>query len=110
MRTAEALNIKIQLVLTNNWYVVNAHSYTAHSYLLLVRTPSRKNDNRVRGVASNDYGGMDIYVQQLFPGAPHDHFYDDDRVKAAFRVCPRGIAIDRSSSTRIVLFRNISQL
>ena len=33
----------------------------------------------------SDYGGMDVYVSQLNPGATHDTFYTNQKIIAAYK-------------------------
>ncbi|KAG8952192.1 hypothetical protein FRC03_012220 [Tulasnella sp. 419] len=72
--TADSLGLKIQLVLTNNWVVDSSTLNATSTYKKFAR-----------GFFSNDYGGIDTYVQQLAPGSTHDAFYTNPTVIAAFK-------------------------
>jgi len=43
------------------------------------------NSELPRGYLSNDYGGMDLYVQAFQPGGTHDLFYTDPAIIKAFK-------------------------
>lgn len=64
--TAETLGLKIHFSLTNNW------------------NPTTQS-NLPKGALSNDYGGIDTYVQVLKPGSTHDCFYTDDNIIKTFK-------------------------
>lgn len=65
---AKQHDIKVVFSLTNNW------------------SPSTPNDaHRPPGYFSNEYGGIDTYVQQINPGGHHDEFYTDDTIFAAYQ-------------------------
>jgi len=75
--TAERYGLKLILTLSNNWNPERPQPSTAIS--------RRDNTGLPRGLESNDYGGMDMYVRNFHPGGTHDLFYTDPTIVKAFK-------------------------
>lgn len=75
--TASKYGIKVLLTLTNNWNPVRPPASSSWN--------RRTNNELPRGYLSNDYGGMDLYVQAFHSGGTHDLFYTDPTIIKAFK-------------------------
>jgi len=72
VKFAKEFNIFVTFTLTNNWFpTVNA-------------PPAAKATALPRNFLSNNYGGMDLYVQQFGDKMKHDEFYTNKKVRKAF--------------------------
>ncbi|TFK71220.1 mannanase, partial [Pluteus cervinus] len=63
---AKKYGIRLILTMTNNW-------------------TSKPNPNIPPGTLSNDFGGMDLYVDAFSPGGTHDEFYTNGKIISAFK-------------------------
>ncbi|TFK71633.1 glycoside hydrolase [Pluteus cervinus] len=66
VNTAKKYGIRLILTLTNNW-------------------TSKPNPNIPPLTLSNDFGGMDLYVDAFSPGGTHDEFYTNGKIISAFK-------------------------
>ncbi|KAE9391215.1 CEL4a mannanase [Gymnopus androsaceus JB14] len=70
---AKANGLRLIVTLTNNWYSIFESIQQAGTYFIL-------------NLQRSDYGGMDVYVNQLLGnGSPHDFFYTNATVIAAYK-------------------------
>lgn len=66
VQAAANAGIRLVLTLTNNW-------------------TSKPNPSLPPLFLSDDFGGMDVYVQAFKPGGTHDDFYTDSNIISAFK-------------------------
>jgi mannan endo-1,4-beta-mannosidase len=76
---ASKYGIKLLLTLTNNWNPAKTEPSTSWNRRWDTCAPLP------RAFASNDYGGMDLYVQNFHHGGTHDLFYTDPTIISAFK-------------------------